>query len=94
MVRAVAPLCVLAELGLPFVRVGGYLVAQKGPRVEEELAPLPRALPALGGALEGVHRLRLPFLEEERALVVLAKVAPTPGATPAAPGFPRKKPLC
>ncbi len=93
-VRAVAPLCVLAELGLPFLRVGGYLVAQKGPRVEEELAPLPRVLSPLGGALGGLHRLRLPFLEEERALVVLAKVAPTPGATPAARGFPRKKPLC
>lgn len=93
-VRAVAPLCVLAELALPFLRVGGYLVAQKGPRVEEELAPLPRVLPALGGALEGVHRLRLPLSEEERALVVLAKVAPTPRAYPRRPGVPEKKPLC
>ncbi|MFN3178824.1 MAG: 16S rRNA (guanine(527)-N(7))-methyltransferase RsmG, partial [Thermus sp.] len=27
--RAVAPLCVLVELGLPFVALGGYMVAQK-----------------------------------------------------------------
>jgi 16S rRNA (guanine527-N7)-methyltransferase len=34
--RAVAGLNVLAELTLPFVRVGGSLVAYKGPSVEEE----------------------------------------------------------
>ena len=92
--RAVAHLCVLAELGLPFLRPGGVMVAQKGPRVGEELASLPRALGLLGGTLREVRALRLPFLEEERALVVLAKEAPTPSAYPRRPGVPEKKPLC
>ncbi|MGC8967188.1 MAG: 16S rRNA (guanine(527)-N(7))-methyltransferase RsmG [Thermus sp.] len=92
--RAVAPLCALSELSLPFLRVGGRMVAQKGPRVAEELKPLPRALGLLGGTLEEVRPLRLPFLEEGRALVVLSKVAPTPKAYPRRPGVPEKKPLC
>jgi 16S rRNA (guanine527-N7)-methyltransferase len=92
--RAVAHLCVLAELGLPFLGPGGVMVAQKGPRVAEELAPLPKALGLLGGSLREVRSLRLPFLEEERALVVLAKEVPTPAAYPRRPGVPEKKPLC
>ena len=92
--RAVAHLCVLAELGLPFLRVGGYLVAQKGPKVAEELTPLSRALPLLGGAFQEARSLRLPFLQKERALVVLAKEATTPKAYPRRPGVPEKKPLC
>lgn len=92
--RAVAPLCVLAELGLPFLAVGGRMVAQKGPRVEEELAPLPRALALLGGRLEGVHPQSLPLLGEVRNLVVLGKEAPTPTRYPRRPGIPEKHPLC
>lgn len=92
--RAVAPLCVLAELGLPFLALGGVMVAQKGPRVVEELAPLPQALSLLGGRLEGVYPLRLPFAEEERHLVVLAKEGPTPPRFPRRPGVPEKHPLC
>lgn len=92
--RAVAPLCVLAELGLPFLALGGFMVAQKGPRVAEELVPLPQALSLLGGRLEGVHALRLPFAEEERHLVAMAKEAPTPPRFPRRPGVPEKHPLC
>lgn len=92
--RAVAPLCTLCELSLPFLRVGGRMVAQKGPRVTEELEPLPRALGLLGGSLEEVRSLHLPFLEEGRTLVVLGKVAPTSRTYPRRPGVPGKKPLC
>lgn len=92
--RAVASLCVLGELGLPFLALGGVMVAQKGPRVAEELASLPQALSLLGGRLEGVHPLRLPVAEEERHLVVLAKEGPTPPRFPRRPGVPEKHPLC
>ncbi|GAB5602856.1 16S rRNA (guanine(527)-N(7))-methyltransferase RsmG [Thermus sp. FJN-A] len=92
--RAVAPLCVLVELGLPFAAVGGVMVAQKGPRVEEELARLPKALPLLGGRHQATHTLTLPFAEEVRALVVLAKEEPTPTRFPRRPGVPQKHPLC
>jgi len=91
--RAVAPMCVLAELGLPFLALEGAMVAQKGPRVAEELEPLPKALSTLGGRLGEVRRLALPG-GEERCLVVLHKEAPTPPRYPRRPGVPEKHPLC
>lgn len=91
--RAVAPLCVLSELLLPFLEVGGAAVAMKGPRVEEELAPLPPALERLGGRLGEVLALQLPLSGEARHLVVLEKAAPTP-AYPRRPGVPERHPLC
>jgi len=36
--RALAPLPVLAELALPFLRLGGHLVSPKGERVQREVA--------------------------------------------------------
>ncbi len=92
--RAVAPLCVLAELGLPFLVPGGLLIAQKGPKVEEELPPLPKALDRLGGRLREVVAVDLPFGGGSRYLVLLEKVASTPGAYPRRPGLPQRRPLC
>lgn len=92
--RAVASLCVLAEIGLPFAALGGAMVAQKGPRVEEELSRLPQALPLLGGRHQATHTLKLPFAGEVRTLVVLAKESPTPARFPRRPGVPQKHPLC
>ncbi|MER3451517.1 MAG: 16S rRNA (guanine(527)-N(7))-methyltransferase RsmG [Thermus sp.] len=91
--RAVAPMPVLLELALPFLRVGGVFVAQKGPRVEEELRTSRRALELLGGRLLEVQTLRLPLSEEERRLVLVEKAAPTPLAYPRRPGVPERKPL-
>lgn len=92
--RAVASLCVLVELGLPFVALGGFMVAQKGPRAEEELARLTQVLPLLGGRYQVSHALDLPLAGEARTLVVLAKEAPTPARFPRRPGVPGKHPLC
>ena len=47
--RAVAPLRVLAEYCLPFVKVGGQWVSQKGPKANEELLLSRNALGQLGG---------------------------------------------
>lgn len=50
-VRAVAPLNVLCELLLPFVRPGGRMIAWKGPALSDEMAAGDRAARLLGGAL-------------------------------------------
>lgn len=92
--RAVAPLCVLAELGLPFLALEGVMVAQKGPRVGEELSGLQGALEALGGTLLGVETFSLPLTEERRSLVLLGKARPTPIRYPRRPGVPERNPLC
>lgn len=91
--RALAPLAVLAELALPFVRTGGVLVAYKGGEIEEEVASGRRALEELGGTLEGVDRFRLPWSGAARSLVIVRKQRPTPAQYPRRPGMPEKRPL-
>ena len=90
--RAVAELATLLEYALPFVRVGGVFVAQKGVEVAEEVRRAAPALMELGGRLREVTPAQLPGLEP-RHLIVVDKVAPTPGKYPRAAGAPRKKPL-
>ena len=50
--RAVAPLAVLAEYLLPYVRVGGCALCWKGPALEDELDQGRRAAHLLGGRVE------------------------------------------
>jgi 16S rRNA (guanine527-N7)-methyltransferase len=85
--RALAPMPVVAELCLPFVRVGGRLLAMKT-RVEEAAA----AIAALGGG--PVQVVPAPSdAREEGVVVVVPKVAPTPDAYPRRPGVPARRPL-
>lgn len=91
--RAVAVLPVLIELALPLLRVGGLLVAQKGPIPDHELASGRRAATALGGVLEDVQSFNLPVSGEGRALIYVRKTAPTPSKYPRLEGVPTKSPL-
>ncbi|MFY9115259.1 MAG: 16S rRNA (guanine(527)-N(7))-methyltransferase RsmG, partial [Dethiobacteria bacterium] len=50
--RAVAPMPSLLEMGLPLVRVGGVMIAYKGPKGERELQDADTLLELLGGELE------------------------------------------
>lgn len=91
--RAVASLAVLAEYCLPVLKVGGFFMAMKGPRLEEELKLAENAFRILGGRLEEVLHLKLPFTGDERKLVLLRKIRPTPEQYPRRAGIPQKKPL-
>ncbi|HRN51293.1 MAG TPA: 16S rRNA (guanine(527)-N(7))-methyltransferase RsmG [Anaerolineales bacterium] len=92
--RAVAPLPVLAEYLLPFVRVGGYMLAQKARGVAEEAEQAANAFGQLGGKLRDLIQVRVPGLEdEERWLVVVQKLKPTQARFPRQAGTPSKNPL-
>jgi len=91
--RAVASLRVLAELCLPLARVGGMVIAQKKAGADDEVNDAGRAISILGGRLRPIVRYRLPDLADERWLVVVEKVRPTPRAYPRRPGLPAKSPL-
>ncbi len=88
--RALAAMPVLAELCLPFVRVGGRLLAQKTAREDVDAAA--RAIELLGGAptriVQAPSRARI-----EGTVVIVEKVRPTPSAYPRRPGLPNRKPL-
>jgi 16S rRNA (guanine527-N7)-methyltransferase len=91
--RAVAELPVLVEYALPFCRLGGLFVAQKGPEGDAEAKAAEEAMAALGGVLRRIVHLELPHLAEPRSLVVIEKIAPTPEKYPRRPGIPSKRPL-
>ena len=92
-VRAVAALPILAELALPLLRVGGLLVAQKGPISLEELNAGRRAAGEVGGTVQEVEAFNLPMLGDARTLVVIEKVKATPGKYPRRVGVPGSQPL-
>ena len=91
--RAVARLSVLAEYTLPFVRVGGSLLALKGARYAEEMEEAGTAAKILGGNTPTAKPIKLPGLDDGRAIVRIDKEKPTPKAYPRKSGTPEKKPL-
>ena len=91
--RAVAALPVLAEYGLPLCRVGGIMFAPKKGDMDAEIAQVEQALPKLGGATVSRYRYVLPGESEERLVVGMPKVAPTPSGYPRRVGLPNKRPL-
>ena len=91
--RAVAALPVLVEYALPFCRLGGLFVAQKGAEADAEARAAEGAIATLGGVLRRIVSLELPHLGETRSLIVIEKVAPTPERYSRRPGIPSKRPL-
>lgn len=79
--RAVAPMNVLAEYCLPFVKVGGYFVALKGSNDDTEEAK--NAIATLGGEIVDNLSYKLNGTEP-RSIVVIKKISQTPTQ------FPRK----
>ncbi len=90
--RALAAMPVLLEYLLPLVRVGGFVLAQKGAEVQAELDGSEQALQLLGGAIEQVKAVELPGGERHH-LVVVRKTEPTPAKYPRRSGMPAKRPL-
>lgn len=88
--RAVAPLRVLAELALPFARVGGRLVTPKGSRVDAEVAAATEAFRLLGGRC---ITLPLNVTGPPQTVVVIVKQQPTPDIYPRRAGVPARRPL-
>lgn len=91
--RAVAGLATVSEYCLPLVRVGGWFLAMKGSRAEEETLQAEQAVTALGGRVAGLEWYTLPFCKQRRAIVAVKKVLETPTRYPRRAGIPAKRPL-
>jgi len=90
--RAVSQLATVAELTLPFCRIGGLAVIPKKAGIESELSQADGAIGLLGGGLNAVRKVAVKGLEQH-ILVVLEKTSMTPPAYPRRPGLPAKRPL-
>ena len=81
--RAVAPLNVLCEYCLPYVKVGGRFLAMKGKGADAELGEAQNAIELLGGEMTARHSFTLSEAGE-RGIIEINKLNPTPEK------FPRK----
>lgn len=90
--RAVAHLRELAEYCLPYVKVGGYFVALKGPGAQEEIAESKNAIATMGGKVEKVMQFCLPE-NSTRTIVVIRKISQTPTSFPRTAAKMAKKPI-
>lgn len=90
--RAVTAMSVLAELSIPFVKVGGYFIPYKG-LLDSTLEDGIYAIETLGGDIERKVETLLPIKDATRSFVFVNKKCKTP------PQYPRvfekinKKPL-
>jgi len=91
--RAVASLPTLVELTLPFCAIGGSFIAQKKGGIEPEINKATLAISRLGGKLREVKSIDLKEFTDERRLIIVDKVSPTPSLYPRRPGIPAKRPL-
>ncbi len=89
--KALAPLPVLIELGLPLLGRGGLLLAFKGPAGLEEQRASAKALRELGGELE--EPIGYDLEGRVRWLCRVRKVDRTPTCYPRRPGMPAHQPL-
>ena len=91
--RAVSNLATLSEYCLPFIRVGGYLLAYKGPGAEEEAKDAEKALKILGGSIIDIRQTSMEEYGLDHRILVIKKVRNTPKAYPRKAGTPLKEPL-
>ncbi len=92
--RAVAPLPVLCELLLPFVKVGGRMICYKGPSAEEELQAGQKAAHMLGGAAVEHIPVAIPAQPDwQHCLLTCEKKVKTVRQYPRKAGTPGRSPL-
>lgn len=91
--RAVAKMSVLSEYTLPFVKIGGYLVALKGRQYKEEIEQANNSLQVLGSSIEKVKPVKLPGIDDIRAIIYVHKEKQTPAVYPRKAGTPERNPL-
>ncbi|APC42506.1 16S rRNA (guanine(527)-N(7))-methyltransferase RsmG [Clostridium estertheticum] len=91
--RAVANLTVLSEYCIPYVKVGGYFVAMKGPAVEEEIKLSKNAIRMLGGQIEHIEKVQIEGSDLKHNLVIIKKISQTHKKYPRKAGMVAKVPL-
>lgn len=91
--RAVAPLNILLEYLLPFVKIGGICICMKGSNIEEEIENSKKAINILGGKIEKIEKINLPESDITRNIIIIKKVKETPIKYPRKAGMPSKEPL-
>jgi 16S rRNA (guanine527-N7)-methyltransferase len=91
--RALGPLPVVAELGLPLLRIGGELLVPRGRPDDDELERAAAACDQLGGRIREVVPNPTSPIDRVGFVVIMAKIAATSPRFPRRSGVPARTPL-
>ena len=89
--RAVAPLNVLSEYSLPFVKKDGQMISYKSNKADEEILYGINAIKVLGGTMEKTKNYKVGSFE--RTIVLVKKISKTPNKYPRGGNKPRLSPI-
>ena len=84
---------VLCEYCMPFAKIGGYFLCQKGPDIRSEMEEAGLAIKTFGGIIREVREYQLPFSDIKHNIVIIEKTADTPTKYPRKPGKPAANPI-
>ena len=88
--RAVAAMPQLVEYMLPLIHVGGKCICMKGSNIDE-LEESKEIIQNLGGKIKQIDKIKLPYTEFERNIIIIEKIKNTPKQYPRKPNKIRQK---
>lgn len=93
--RGVGELNIITEYCLPFLEIGGVMVAYKSTKAQEEITNCKNALQILGGEIQDIHNYTFKCGQENltRNIIIIKKVKECSDKYPRGANKPRKKPL-
>ena len=91
--RAIGSISAVLEYSLPLVKVGGRVLAMKGPKAQQELEDAGDALDLLGAGELAVYDAYPESFDNELVIICIQKDRPTPRQYPRPPGLPQQSPL-
>ena len=93
--RAVAPMPTLAELTLPFCRVGGLAALHKTSTASAEIESAGEAICIMGGRIREIIEIEAAWegVTSHKTIILIEKTQDTPAKYPRRPGIPSKRPL-
>jgi len=91
--RAVAPLNILNELSLPFIKVNGLFIAMKGPSADEEAVLASNSVIKLSSHIQSIFSTNLVTNNDVRKMVIIKKDEPISLKYPRLFAEIKKKPL-
>ena len=91
--RAVANIRILNELSIPFCKINGRIIFYKSRKIDAELEEGRESILKLGGIIEDLLEVRVPYIDEKRFFLVINKIKESPGAYPRSFNRIKKNPL-
>lgn len=91
--RAVAPLNTLIEYSMPFLKIGGKLIAYKGSKVEEEISISKKAMSELKCKISNNIKFYIEEIDRDTYILILEKLGENSTKYPRNQNKPRLSPL-